>query len=71
MKPVAANGTVRVTKRAVVLGGGKYRIPASTGLWLPTFSIQNSELNWGPDANVFRPVSRSAVSEPSDFLHAH
>ncbi len=63
MKPVAANGTARVALRDIVLGGGKYRIPANTGLWMPTFSIQNSELNWGPDADVYRPVSRAAASD--------
>ena len=56
LKPVASNGTVRVALRDVVLGGGKYRIPAGTGLWLPVYSIHNSEANWGPDAADYRPV---------------
>ena len=57
MKPVVASGTMRVSLRDITLGGGKYRIPAGTGLWVPNYPIHNSKLNWGPDANQYRPVS--------------
>ena len=58
LKPAVASGTIRVTLRDVVLGGGKFKIPVGTGLWTPSYPIHNSKLNWGQDAHDYRPVSR-------------
>ena len=68
LKPAVASGTIRVALRDVVLGRGKHRIPAGTGLWTPSYAMHNSKLNWGPDADVFRPVSQSAANT---LLHYH
>ncbi len=62
LKPAVASGTMRVTLRDVVLGGGKFTVPAGTGLWTPNYPIHNSKLNWGQDAHDYRPVSRHARS---------
>ena len=59
LKPVVAGGTMRVPLRDVVLGGGKYHIPAGTGLWTPSYAMHNSTFNWGPDVSDYRPVSLS------------
>ena len=58
LKPAVASGTMRVTLRDVVLGGGKFVIPARTALWTPSYPIHNSKHNWGKDAQDYRPVSR-------------
>jgi cytochrome P450 len=57
LKPAVASGTMRTPSRHVVLGSNKFRIPAGTGLWMPSYVMHNSGLNWGPDADVYRPVS--------------
>ena len=57
MKPVVASGPVRVALRDLVLGGGKYHIPAGTGMCVHAYSMQNSKHVWGPDAEEYRPVS--------------
>ena len=56
LKPVAAGGTVRQAAHDITLGGGKYRIPAGTNLWVPIHSIHTSKENWGDSANSFKPV---------------
>ena len=60
MKPAVASGTMRMALRDLVIGGGRYQIPARTGLWLPSYTMHNSKANWGPDAEEYRPVSKIA-----------
>ncbi len=60
LKPAVASGTMRVTLRDMVLGAGKYTVPAGTALWTPNYPIHNSKYNWGEDAQDYRPVSRLA-----------
>ncbi len=55
LKP-AVGGTVRVSDREVVLAGGRYRIPAGTALWTPTYIVHNSRHVWGQDAGAYKPV---------------
>ena len=56
LKP-AVGGTVRVSDREVLLAG-RYRIPAGTALWTPTYIVHNSRHVWGPDAGEYKPVRR-------------
>ena len=60
LKP-AVGGTVRVSDRDVLLAG-RYRIPAGTALWTPTYIVHNSRHVWGQDAAVFKPVRRCNTS---------
>ena len=61
MKPAVASGTMRTPSRDVMLGSEKFHIPGGTGLWMPSYAMHNSELNWGPDTDVYRPVRHFAA----------
>ena len=68
LKP-SVGGTVRVSDREVTLAG-RYRIPASTALWTPTYIVHNSRNVWGEDAGEYKPVRATCCMMSVLAVHA-